>query len=319
MKYGAKHQDLTVIPFIRAAIAWIVLSTAALCQGGMVILEGGWFEMGCLEDADCSETWTKNYKVYVDEFYISSNEVTIAEFKEFTNETNSKTRAEKEGWAWIKEDSRWEKGEGVCWSSPGYLQDDNHPVTSISWYDAVEYCNWLSIINGLEPFYRMSENSVEMVQGSVGFRLPTEVEWEYAARNGGKPHKYPWGSREPAGEICNFLPDSSSQDWKHSGAGEDNCATTPVMSYSSNPAGLYDMAGNVREWCWDWFDKDYYGQSHEKTNPTGPSSGSKRVIRGGAWTTGADALETTYRHWGAPECRGYDLGFRLCRSARPGQ
>ena len=156
------------------------------------------------------------------------------------------------------------------WDDSDYNQP-NQPVVGVDWNDAVAYARW------------------------AGRRLPTEAEWEYAARGGLSGRKYPWGD-----------PISTSQANYGSNVGKP----VPVGSYSANGYGLYDMAGNVYEWCSDWYDEDYYSSSPSR-NPQGPSSGSTRVLRGGSWYNVTVSLRVAGRNFFNPASTNYDgLGFR---------
>ena len=185
------------------------------------------------------------------------------------------------------EDERYitgaEKKEGIPWKNPGFKQDDNHPVVCVSWDDAWAYCKWLSHKKGLS------------------FKLPTEAQWEKAAR-GTDNRMYPWGNGEPDETLTNFD--------KRIGK------TTPVGSYpyGASPYGLQDTAGNVWEWCNDWYEIDYYKDSPTK-NPLGPESSSKkvRVQRGGSWNYDAGYLHCAFRGKGTPHRCFNIVGFRLCQ------
>jgi formylglycine-generating enzyme required for sulfatase activity len=174
----------------------------------------------------------------------------------------------------------WEDGE-----YPAELSD--HPVVNVTWNDAVAYCQWLS------------ENSDRT------YRLPTEAEWEKAAgwdEGVGRQRRYPWGEYfDP--EKCNT---------REGGLG----TTTPVGQYSpdaDSPRGASDMAGNVWEWCQDWFAEDYYQRSPAE-DPRGPEGGSGRVLRGGSWYFSQRLARCAYRYWGYPDLRISSVGFRVVAS-----
>jgi formylglycine-generating enzyme required for sulfatase activity len=172
-------------------------------------------------------------------------------------------------------------------------------VVCVSWNDALEYCKWLSNKKG------------------VNFKLPTEAQWEKVAR-GTNGRKYPWGNTAPSGEKVNFSDKQSCLNEKFSWADKDvddgYAYTAPVGSYpvGASPYGLLDMAGNVWEWCSDWYGSDYY-KNAPKENPTGPKSGTHRVMRGGSWYVFARSLRCAFRGRGRPSYRIGDVGFRLCQ------
>jgi len=187
-----------------------------------------------------------------------------------------------------------------------------HPMVMVTWYGAAAYANWLSLETGLRACYDL--NTWECTFGAGGFRLPTEAEWEKAARGGEQnPYfKYPWGNSID-GSCCNYW---GSGDFYES----ELIETTPVGYYDGNQTppgvdmangyGLYDVAGNVFEWCNDWYSDTYYGSSSYE-NPQGPTSGAYRVLRGGAWDTSTDFVRCAYRRSHPPEMAEIHLGFRL--------
>jgi len=200
-------------------------------------------------------------------------EVTVGEFRRFVEETGY-------------------KGNGINYwgcagmADPNFSQDDNHPVVCVSWNEAQAFAKWLSKKTGYK------------------FRLPTEAEWEYACRSGGKKVKYATSTGDLSHDLANYDGTGGRDRWKH---------TAPVGGFPKNPLGLYDMSGNVWEWCRDWYDKDYYRKSL-RDNPKGPSTGSRRVYRGGSWACFAQFfLRCAYRINDSPEYRYFNLGFRLLR------
>ena len=161
---------------------------------------------------------------------------------------------------------------GDLWN-PEYDRPDD-PVVGVSWHDAVAFAAW------------------------AGKRLPTEAEWEKAARGGLVGKKYPWGD-EPGNERANYM----------------SFGTTPVKSYEPNAYGLYDIAGNVWEWCQDWYDPDHYRQSPLR-NPLGPVYGTHKVIRGGYWYSSEETLRVSNRHRHEPAHRSFLIGFRCAKTPR---
>jgi formylglycine-generating enzyme required for sulfatase activity len=182
----------------------------------------------------------------------------------------------------------------VMGSNPSFFTGDNLPVECVSWYDAVAYCNALSAMEGLAPAYTINGTNVHWNRNADGYRLPTEAEWEYACR-AGTTTVYNTGD--------NITTDQANYN---SNIGR----TTAVGSYAPNPWGLYDMHGNVFEWCWDRYGP--YG-SAAQTDPAGPPSGAYRVFRGGSWHYGGQRLRSAYRLSYATSDRGTDVGFRLVR------
>ncbi len=198
-----------------------------------------------------------------------------------------------------------EQYEAVMGSSPSHLKGRKRPVEKVSWYDAVEFCNTLSRNEGLRPCYQITGTSVTWDHGGNGYRLPTEAEWEYACRAGtmGPFH---------TGSCLSTNEANYDGDYPYSGCskGRDRKETWEAGSGKANAWGLYDMHGNVWEWCWDWYG-DY--PSRSVTDPIGPSSGSLRVSRGGSWRFYARLCRSASRGRGVPGRRYFNLGFRLLR------
>jgi formylglycine-generating enzyme required for sulfatase activity len=185
-------------------------------------------------------------------------------------------------------------------SPSAFKGSDNLPVENVTWFDAVNFCNELSRKEGLPAFYRIDGRRVDVNDwGGAGYRLPTEAEWEYACRARGT-------TRYSSGE------DEAGQEEYAWYLGNSGRRSHRVGQKRPNAFGLYDTRGNVREWCWDWFDKSFYSRSTIE-DPVGPLAAERRVNRGGGWEDDPMGVRLTYRAARAPEERGNSLGFRLAR------
>ncbi len=265
----------------------------------MVLIKSGSFQMG---SNDGSDNEKPIHTVTVSDFYLSKYEVTVAEFRAFINDSGYVTDAEKEGNSYGYDGTTWKSIDGRNWrhDTEGNTGQDDHPVVNVSWNDAVAYCDW------------MSKKTGKM------YRLPTEAEWEYAAGNGYRHTKYSWGNGDPSGKTGGSLRDESSErkfNWGSIFEGYDDgyATTAPVGSFNKNDFDLFDMTGNVWEWCSDWYGSDYYKTS-PSGNPKGPDSGSYRVIRGGSWNYSPQSCRVANRYFLTPGNRNYSIGFRLART-----
>jgi formylglycine-generating enzyme required for sulfatase activity/predicted MPP superfamily phosphohydrolase/energy-coupling factor transporter ATP-binding protein EcfA2 len=253
------------------------LGDTRISEDNMVPVPAGEFIRGS-DEIDEEEKPVK--RIYLDDFMIGVYPVTNREFKGFIDD-NGYNREEfwtKEGWQWRQEENIAEPGYWYNrkWNGP------NFPVVVVSWYEAETYANWLSKVT--DKIYR----------------LPTEAEWEKAARGTGG-RKYPWGD-EFDKDLCN------SEE-----SGLDRTSPVGIFPKGKSPYGCFDMAGNVWEWCADWYDGKYYRKSPAK-NPTGPETGSLRVVRGGSWFNVAHDCACAFRGAYPPVFRVNVLGFRLARS-----
>jgi len=237
-----------------------------------VFVPAGSFMMGS-EDGGDNERPV--HEVTLDAFWLDRTEVTNAQFELFVSETGFQTTAEQEGGGYIVSNNEWTYTEGADWRHPqGPSSNLNglgpHPVVLVSWDDATAFCAW------------------------AGGRLPTEAEWEVAAR-GPESRVYPWGDTFD-GERLNFCDVNCPFDWADKSVDDSYAYTAPVGSYPDGASwvGALDMAGNVWEWVNDWYDSGYYGQSPDE-NPSGPASGEYRVLRGGAWGNGDGDARSSYR------------------------
>ena len=208
------------------------------------------------------------------------------------------------------------------WKTSDYL-----PVETVSWYDVILFCNRLSEMEDLSPAYSISGstnpndwgtvptssdatwNAVTIVSGATGYRLPTEVEWEYASR-AGTTTAFNWGSNIINSTQANY--NASYVDSHNKIAGTNIGRTTEVISYAPNAWGLYNMHGNLSEWCWDWYGSYTNGA---QSDPKGALSGSDRALRGGSWSNGGQYLRSAARLNRLPNGRDNDIGFRLVRSS----
>ena len=288
MKHG---RQLTRLGLLLAALFALAMSgmraeprdeTPPTPPEGMVLIPAGQFQMGN-DDADADADEQPVHTVHLDAFYMDKYEVTNAQFKAFVDANPH----------WQKDniEDRFHDGHYLSpWDGTNYPAGKaNHPVTDVSWYAAMAYAEW------------------------AGKRLPTEAEWEYAARGGLAEKKYPSGNTI-----------STRQANYNNHAGD----TTAVGRYDANGYSLYDMAGNLEEWCLDEFDAEFYAKSRNSRNPISgartiqrvlenftsiPTGSSSRVLRGGSWFSYAPALRVAARNRDTPSYTCDCAGFRCVR------
>jgi formylglycine-generating enzyme len=220
----------------------------------------------------------------------------------------------------------WAAAHGYADLAEGAGRAADHPVHTVSWYDAVKWCNAASEHDGLKPCYTVNgtvcrtgaSDAVACDWQADGYRLPTEAEWEVAARGGLQRKRFPWGdtiSHDQANYIAdpNLAYDTSGKTASHHPrfALVGAAGTSPVKTFPPNGYGLFDMAGNVSQWCWDWF-----GGYNAKpaTDPKGPAKGALRIVRGGHWNQSAFRAPCAFRLTAFPTLASTNVGFRLARS-----
>lgn len=273
---------------------------SALFDKDMVFVKGGTFLMGSPATEVDRKEHEHQHEVEVSDFYIGKYAVTLEAFAKFIEATGYQTDADKTGTSRMYT-PHWEDVKGVNWKcdtkgNPRPVSEYNHPVLHVSWNDAIAYCQWLS------------------EQSGKTFRLPTEAEWEYAARGGGQGSLFGNGKNVADPKEINFS-GSEANKKLYSIAGLYRGNTVPVGSLNCpNALGLHDMSGNIYEWCADWYGAYYYQKSPRK-NPSGPESGSDRVVRGGSWYYGPKYCRLANRYSVAPYFSYYGVGFRLARTA----
>lgn len=227
-------------------------------------------------------------------FFIAATPVTVAQFRTFVQETGYVTDAEDEGGGQVfnERDSTWERKAGSSWKDPGWKIEDNQPVTMMSWNDAQAFVDWLA------------------AKEKLPYKLPTEAQWEFAARGGLPMNQFPWGDALPDGRRANYADKNTSFAWRDRNADDGYKYVGPVGTYEPNGFGLYDMAGNVLQWVRDHYGEDYYRFTPE-IDPEGPGHGESRVMKGGSWAFGPVNLRCAFRGWARPELAMYNVGFRV--------
>ena len=265
----------------------------------MVFVEGGTFQMG----SNSGESDEKPvHSVTLSSFYIGKYEVTVAGFREFVNATGYRTDAGNYGGGAyvLLPGPQWDNKSDANWKNPYFSQSEENPVTCVNWFDAVNYCNWRSQKEGLTPCYTINGYNVSCNFQAKGYRLPTEAEWEYAARGGKQSRGYTYSGSNTAGDVGWY--GNNSRRKTHAGGKK-----------LANELGIYDMTGNVWEWCWDWYGKNYYNSS-PSADPRGPSSGEGCVLRGGSWSRDVNYLRIANRYRSSQTYRVSSRGFRLSRT-----
>jgi formylglycine-generating enzyme required for sulfatase activity len=286
---------------------------------GMVLIPAGDFVMGNATNVfpagEGGSDELPQHTVSISAFYMGKTEVTKAQWDEVYD---------------------WAVTNGYTFENVGSGKATDHPVHTVNWNDCVKWANAQSEMEGLTPCYLAETSTGTVYRAGVvsnpacdwyanGYRLATEAEWEKAARGGALGTRFPWTAVDTIqhtranyeANIGGFYPyDTSAQGGYHPDYTNGVTPyTSPAGSFAPNGYGLYDMAGNLYEWCWDWYDNGYYTSSPD-TDPRGPASGSLRVLRGGYWSNYAYYCRVAYRDFASPGYGSYFLGFRLVRAAQ---
>ena len=264
--------------------------TAPPAPAGMAYIPAGSFQMGdTFHEGNTSELPLHN--VFVSAFFMDKNQVI------------------KEMWLDVY---TWAQGHGYTFSNAGSFAGNGYPVKNVNWYDVVKWCNARSEQEGLTPCYYTDATlatvyrvgSLNLTNACVkwtvnGYRLPTEAEWEKAARGGRAGNRFPWGDTITHSQANYFSSASYGYDLSPTRGAHPTygAATGPIRSFAANDYGLFDMAGNQSQWCWDWFDGLFYGQTEATNDPHGPVGAmSYRVMRGGDASDAAVALRCASRY-----------------------
>jgi len=268
--------------FSAVLVMTVTLSAKANIPDEFILIKGGSFTMGSPAKEPERQSDEKEHQVSVRYFYLARSSVTQREYRALMGE------------------------------NPSENIGDNLPVESVTWFEAVRYCNARSTKEGLTPAYTIDGENVSWNYEAAGYRLPTEAEWEYACRAETKTPFNTGNSITDKQANCynryGYNNDSSGQI-----TGGSKGSAVPVNSYPPNRWGLYDMHGNTADWCWDWYGE--YGAAAQ-TNPQGPIDGTLKVYRGGGWNDFPKHIRSAYRAALPPENASFNLGFRLARNAQ---
>jgi len=258
-----------------------------------VLIPAGEFMMGSPPDKREDPDEGPQHKIKITKpFYMGTYEVTVSEFQRFVSEADYRTQTERnEGIVYCWTGKTLEERKGITWRNPGFKQSKNDPVCCVSWYDAQAFCKWLS------------------GKGETKYRLPTEAEWEYACRAGTTTRFYFGNSDAGLHKYANYADRNAALPWSDNAHDDGYAKTAPVGSFKPNQFGLYDMHGNVSEWCQSRF-KSYPYKADDGRESTRRMD-DQRVCRGSSWFYAASLCRSANRHSNVPWLAFRTVGFRV--------
>jgi len=269
----------------------------------MILVEGGSFMMGNnLADGKTNGDLDEKpaHKVTLNSFYICEHELTVKEYREYV-EAVKKSMPNPPNEEWMNshiDTKKYYVSSGKKW----WGWNDLDPIHNVTWYEAVDYCNWLSKKEGLQQaYYKNEDDGWDLDLTKNGYRLPTEAEWEFAARGGNKSKGFKYSGSNNIKEVA----------WFDDNTGLSGPQT--IKTKKPNELGIYDMSGNVWEWCSDYYKASYYSSCPEN-NPMFSVAMGYRITRGGSWHYQGEFTTVTSRDGPKPAFSNYNFGFRLVRS-----
>ncbi|MCL2806098.1 MAG: formylglycine-generating enzyme family protein [Treponema sp.] len=301
------NEKIIILTIITAVMGTVLVSAQA--PENFVRVEGGTFQMGTAEPRSTIEGASINVgglvmtnvitvggedrerpvrRVTVSSFYMGKYPITQKEWFDVMGTTIQQQR------------------DMTGRSTVNSGQGDDYPMYHVTWMEAIEYCNRRSVMEGLTPVYTVLGRVITCDWDANGYRLPTEAEWEYAAKGGNKDSP-----------VFLYSGGNSVNDVAWVALPRSNRSTQPVGTKAPNSLGIYDMSGNVWEWCWDWFADDYNYEGANLPNPKGAPTGNRRVIRGGSWSSEAFQVRSASRFQASPTTRTLDRGFRVVLPIAP--
>ncbi|WP_264550370.1 formylglycine-generating enzyme family protein [Flavobacterium sp. N2820] len=271
-------KKITFYPTLLILLITLFAFKNTLIETDLIQVKGGTFKMGSKNsDTSAELDEQKEHSVTLNTFEISKFEVTVWEWKQFIKANKMKMPI-KPSWGW----------------------QDNYPINGITWNEAIAYCNWLSTKEKLQPCYSKKGPNFVCNFKANGYRLPTEAEWEFAAKGGTNSKGFRYSGSDKLEDVAWYKVNSNGQP--HT-----------VGTKLPNELGIYDMSGNVWEWCWDWYNKDFY-KLEKGDNPKGPEMGERRTVRGGSWDSKSNYVRPANRISTIPSKTHEFYGFRIART-----